>query len=241
MKLVAIFLFFIVLMACSLTSEPIPPYTIDTAIANTLIAQAKATVSSEVVGSPTRVLTSEPLPTSIPNSTNTPRPTSTPRPTTPPSLGTINYPYPYMEEVNLIQNDKAEFSMQIVDLIRGEEAFRIILLANQFNDKPPQGMEYVLIKIRIRMTGGSGVVQLDNSDIATISNGQIFGGLDFSVCCLDSVNYQELEANLISIGAETEGWVARPVFIIDTKPMIAININTFIPDVEDGLFFALAP
>ena len=46
-----------------------------------------------------------------------------------------------------------DWQISIQEVIRGEDAWAIILDTNQFNDPPPHGMEYLLIKVRGRYIG----------------------------------------------------------------------------------------
>lgn len=49
--------------------------------------------------------------------------------------------------------------MQVLEVIRGEEAWARILEANQFNDPAPEGHEYILINVRIKYIGDAAEAQ----------------------------------------------------------------------------------
>ncbi len=46
-----------------------------------------------------------------------------------------------------------EWWVQVAEVVRGEEAWRRIEGANLFNDPPAEGMEYVLVRVRVRYIG----------------------------------------------------------------------------------------
>ena len=195
-------------------------------------------------------------PTAAPRSTDTPRPTSTPRPTntpvpptaTPtatPVWGTLDAPFPLGEEAHLsmrvrVIDNLSDFSIQVADVIRGDEANRIVYTANMFNDEPPQGTSWMLVKVIVTLNDGGPLV-IDASDFAVVSGGQIFGGLDIQAvaCCTEEVGYPELHATIASPGTTVEGWIVRPVFVDDEKPLLALGINPLYPDLSDGIYFAL--
>jgi hypothetical protein len=46
-----------------------------------------------------------------------------------------------------------DWEVTILDTLRGQDAWIMILDANQFNDPPEEGMEYILVKARARNIG----------------------------------------------------------------------------------------
>ncbi|NJN17910.1 MAG: serine/threonine protein kinase [Oscillochloris sp.] len=44
------------------------------------------------------------------------------------------------------------WEVRVVEQIRGENAFRLMRDANRFNDRPPDGFEYLLLKLEVRTT-----------------------------------------------------------------------------------------
>ena len=52
-----------------------------------------------------------------------------------------------------IMTTSENWQVQILEQIRGEEALATLLAVNQFNDPPPKGMEYVMVKIWVRYIG----------------------------------------------------------------------------------------
>lgn len=134
-------------------------------------------------------------PTATPAPTNTPEPTPTPTPL-PIGLSRSN-PYPRSELVAA-----PNWDIQVLDVIRGEEAWTMIQSANQFNDPAPEGMEYVLISIHAKST-------YDDSEEHSI------GRSDFNLTGDNLISYgpasvvvpdPELDGRVFT-GGEAEGWV----------------------------------
>ena len=241
MKLIH-FAIIILLFIAACNSPPENEQASETNFAEAVIAEVTRIAASQPVTPtftplPTSTLTETPMPTQTPIPTK--RFTNTPKATPTPVTGTFNNPYPYGMNAPLSYND-VNLHFQIVDVIRGYEANSIVKLANMFNEDPPEGMEYVLVRINLEYSGGEGALKVSDSYFSSISSGNVFGWLDVSACCLQSVNYPELEATLISPGAKADGWIARFVFIDDPKPMIALLQSNW-DDINEGIFWAITP
>lgn len=227
--------------ACAPAALPTadPAVVLETAVAQALQATAQA-------ASPTPKSTATPRPTSTPAATRTPRPTvptRTPRPTSTPDYGTAaSNPFPFGYEVSLTRsengNEVTDWTLQVLEVIRGEEADRLVHRANQFNDPPPAGTSWMFVKVKVTLVSGQ-VLTFDDSDAAILSGGQLFVGFDFSACCTDDVGYPEIDAKIAAPGYSSEGWIIRPVMLDDEKPLLVLNVDMFNPSIEDGLFFAL--
>jgi hypothetical protein len=179
--------------------------------------------------------------TQTPSGTNTPQPTRTPRSSPTPKVGTLDMPYPYEREVPLaytLLGNKSYFTVQVLNVIRGDEANAIVKKANQFNDDPPAGTSWMLVKVNVMLTDGS-PLKLTSYDIGVISGGQIFAGLDFSVCCTEEMGYGELDANIALPGTSVFGWVIRPVVLTDEKPLLAFGLKSYNQDLDKAIFVAL--
>lgn len=164
-----------------------------------------------------------------------------PRPTSTPSVGTARNPYPYGETENFTftaaDGSKGEYSIQAVKVIRGPEAGLDVIRANMFNKKAPDGMEYVLIELKVTLI--SGHVQLSDTDFYVASDGQIFGGtFSIGVCCLDSVGFPTLDVNLFQPTSKT-GWIAQTVFIDDSNPLLALKSSGYTANPDADFFFAI--
>lgn len=209
-------------------------------------AQIEATVSARltqvaiipvaVTALPAEVLTAVPQPTVTPRPTSTPNPTKPPRPTsTPePEMGTRKDPHPLGFSAGLIQAGKLEFEITFTDVKRGDKAWSVIYSANQFNDKPPEGMEYIVATVEVAYTGADeGPLSLELSDWSVVTNGQALDwGSVPSVCCLTS----EFDDIKLFSGGKAKGIMAWPVYQEDLFPMLVIGMGN---DGTGGVYFAL--
>jgi hypothetical protein len=199
--------------------------------------------SSRALASETPEANSVVISTNTPAGTNTPKPTQTPRPTATPKLGTLDNPYPYGVEAPLTHtsnSQRSNFTIQVLNRIRGDDANNIIHTANTFNDDPPAGTSWMLVQVKVTLTDGS-AFKITSHDVSVISGGQIFGGFDFSACCTEDMGFPELDASIALPGTSVEGWVIRPVFLTDEKPLLALGINTYQPNMNKGIFLSLHP
>lgn len=141
-------------------------------------------------------------PTKIAEISSTPKPTETPEP--------VNTPTPLpigLSRANpLPKSDLViapNWEIQVLEMIRGDEAWQALKAANMFNEVAPEGMEYILIKLHVKSTYA-------DSDEHTI------GGCDFEVTGDLLTKYScgmalivepdpQLDATLYT-GGEAEGW-----------------------------------
>lgn len=138
-------------------------------------------------------------PTKIPEPTNTPKPTPVPPTATPPPVGlSRSNPYPRSEPISA-----PNWDLKVLEVVRGDEAWKAIRAANQFNDPAPEGMEYLLVKLHVK-------------SIYADSDEHTIGGGDFAVTGDRLIRYSsafavepdpQLDAKLFT-GGESEGWVA---------------------------------
>lgn len=157
---------------------------------------------------PTDTPTDEPLPTADPTPTD--EPTATP---VPPLGMSRSNPYPIDSLVKA-----PNWDIQILEVIKGDEAWAQIQAANQFNEPSPEGMEYLLVKIKATST---------YSDAESHS----IDGNDFAVTGDRFVYYQrasivppepELSAELFP-GGETEGWIPFTVGVGEGSLMVVVD------------------
>jgi hypothetical protein len=157
------------------------------------------------------------------------------------SLGSMESPFPFGSPASLtytLDSQVSEYSLSVLDVIRGDQANAIVYNANMFNQEPPVGTSWMLVRINITLNKGS-AFSLNSADMAIVSEGQFFAGVQFGVCCTQNIGYPELNANIAVPGTSVEGWIVRPVILNDNKPLLALNINPYKPDLTKGLFFAL--
>lgn len=148
-----------------------------------------------------------------------------------PDLGDRDMPNPMGQPVELVMGGEIEFTMMVLEVIRGDIAFQRIRAANQFNDPPPPGFEFILIYIEISYTGNDrGVLEIGKFDMSMVTDGRIITYDDtftYSPCCIEP----DFELELLQ-GGTGAGWVALPVSIDDTEPLLLIGGS-------DGIYFSL--
>jgi hypothetical protein len=160
----------------------------DEQAAETVVEEEQEPATSTPVPEPTETIPPTPVPT------DTPQPTPTPMP--------VGYsralPFAPGETVS-----SESWEVQVLETVRGEEAWNKIIAANQFNDPPPEGMEYISILAHAK-------------NISTSDDALQISASDFNVTGEDNVLYgrayisepePELDAELFSDG-ETEGWMS---------------------------------
>lgn len=158
----------------------------------------------------------------------TPLPTNTPPG---PVLGERGNPYPVGQTAVLTQGGSLEFELAVQEVIRGEAALQRIQQANQFNDPPPEGFEFVLVYVEVSYTGADeGMLEIGKFDTSVVTNGRVIAYSDtftYSPCCLDP----EFEIALLS-GGTAGGWLALPTSLDDPAPLLLLG---------DSLYFSLTP
>jgi len=198
---------------------------IQTAIAQT---QSAYTSTPDVA----RVSTAAPVP-----ATPTPPPTATPTPSPIPKTGSANSPIPIGQKGTLTDAlSGGTFDLQVDEVLRGSRAIYLIQQASTKNLNPPQGMEYVLVRATVTLDAGN--LNLSDLDFVVVSNGNLSDSFSSPVCCMAAVGYQMLHADLSSLGASTDGWIARMAYVNDPKPLLAYRIGN---SLSNAVFFSLSP
>ncbi|CAN5805771.1 hypothetical protein BH23CHL2_BH23CHL2_18930 [soil metagenome] len=173
--------------------------------------------------------TSPPEPTDTPEPTNTPEPpaTSTPEPIEP-GRGRSN-PLPFGEAG---RTPDGNWEVQILEVVRGQAAYDMLLVANQFNDPPEPGFEYVLFNIRAVNTSESAEPQeISYFDFDLTGDARVRWGTTFVVR-----PEPELDAELFS-GGEATGWIAQTARV-DEQNLILIYEPAVSFDEGDEIFMA---
>jgi|FaiFalDrversion2_1042247.scaffolds.fasta_scaffold02656_1 hypothetical protein len=140
-------------------------------------------------------------PTTVPEPTNTPKPTPVLPTATPQPVGfSRSNPYPRSELVHA-----PNWDVQVLEVKRGEEAWKDIKAANMFNKAAPEGMEYLLVKLRVKSTYADN----DEHSISGCDFGVTGDRLILYTCDMAMVVEPEpkLDARLFT-GGEAEGWSA---------------------------------
>jgi hypothetical protein len=110
------------------------------------------------------------------------------------------------------------WDVQVVDVVRGDPAWQALAATNQFNDPAPEGMEYLLVRLRVKSTYadneehniGSGDFDVTGDRLALYSS------------ALAVAPDPELNADLRT-GGETEGWVPYLVGQGEGNLMLVVN------------------
>lgn len=177
------------------------------------------------------VVTATPLPT--PKASPTPRATATPEA---PEVGTVTKPVPVGESVDLVSTsedgEQQEVTITVLEVIRGDEALQRIMAANQFNDRPPEGYDFVMALIEATAPeSNSGLVEISKYSAATVIDGRIleYFDMDYLPCCLDP----DFDIQLLP-GGTGQGWLALPAAVDELNPLMLIGSP------EGGVYFSLA-
>ncbi len=104
-----------------------------------------------------------------------------------------------------------DWEMSVVEVIRGPEAWNMVLAANQFNDPPADGFEYVAIKVYVHNIG--------TKDEATDINKYSFNTTGSAGILHDVPSVVEPEPALsVSLypGGEFEGWIIMLAAVNET-------------------------
>jgi hypothetical protein len=115
---------------------------------------------------------------------------------------------------------KVTYEVEMIELVSGDEAWSVVRNANQFNDAPGDGKEYILAKFRIKIisTEEDEPYDINHAKFSVVSGGGVEYTDFISVAGLNP----DLRANLYE-GAEHVGWT---YFIVDTDdeaPVVALD------------------
>jgi hypothetical protein len=114
---------------------------------------------------------------------------------------------------------------QVKEQIQGQEALSLLLDVNQFNDLPPEGMEYVMVKVWVRYIGtDSEGVQVGSLDFDVIGRSQTVFERESTV--LPAPDFPGL---LLYPDGDYEGWIAY--FVAQDEKGLSL---IFDPDTGDG-------
>jgi len=221
-RIIAFFVAFILLSACTPSQAAI-----QTAIAQTQSAYTP-TPSLGNIAATTPVL-----------ATLTPPSTDTPTASLIPKVGSMDSPIPFNQKGTLTDPlSGGTFDLQVQQVVRGAEAIYLIQQASTKNLNPPQGMEYILIKVSVTLDAGD--LNINGFDFLVDSNGNLSDSFSSPVCCMTNVGYQIFSADLSTLGASTDGWIARMAYINDPKPLLAYRTSVS-NDMSNATFFSLTP
>jgi hypothetical protein len=120
--------------------------------------------------------------------------------------------------------------VQVKDIIRGEQAWKMVREANSFNDTAPEGREYLLAKINFRLLdiADGKALDLNHAMFDLVSSEGREYGMELIVAPDPTIS-----ANLYK-GASNEGWAVFLVGINDINPKITFGRNY---DGTGGIWF----
>ena len=214
---------------------------VEEAIAATLAAMATETAGQALADTTTPIpsagATSQPSHT--PSAIDTPPPTNTPGPTSVPTqegLGSRGNPYSVGEAAPMFMDRKLEFTLTVVEVLRGDPAWERILDASDYNDPAPEGFEWVMARIEVSYTGqDEGLLEISESDFAVVTKGRVLGYMDIWTYTPSGLE-PKLDVSLFP-GGSAEGWIAVPVALDDPSPLLAVGLSAGV----GGVFFSLTP
>jgi hypothetical protein len=128
-----------------------------------------------------------------------------------------------------------DWELTIVEVVRGDEAWTTVQEANQFNDPPEEGMEYIAIRASTRYIGTEDKPRaVDASFFNSMDDGNVLYDLPVVV---DPV--PALEATLYP-GGEYEGWVTLQA-AQDATGLLAVFEPPFAMTSSSRRFLSLEP
>lgn len=149
-------------------------------------------------------------------STEIAEPTSVPEPTPTPQLE------PGMSRNNpLTITDVVEaphWTIEVLEVVRGDEAWGMVQAANQFNEPPSTGMQYVLVRLKATST----YADADSHLISQADFGLTGDRLILYDYASVVVPEPELNAELFT-GGETEGWVGFMAGADESQLMLVVD------------------
>jgi len=151
-------------------------------------------------------------------------PTITPEPTpsvTPDEKGSVKNPYGINEKVTLDTGGKS-YDFSIVKVIRGSEANFIVKDANTFNEVPGDGLEYLLVNVKVAYTQGKEAEYIAYTDFILYSDNVEY---NYQSTVLPK-DYRVLNGGNVMPGGIKEGWLAY-VIPIGKEAIIGFRPNVF--------------
>jgi len=221
-RVIVFFIITIMLSACAPSQAAI-----QTAIAQT---QSAYTSTPDLVN----IISATPV-----LATLTPPPTATPTQSPIPKVGSIDSPIPFNQEGTLTDVPSgATFDLQVQQVVRGQRAGYLVQQASMLNLNPPQGMEYILIDVKVTLDSGN--LNLSDYGFIVDSNRNLSDSFSSPVCCMTNVGYRVLQVDLSSLGSSTDGWIVRMAYSDDPKPLLAYRAGIGF-DMSNAVFFSLTP
>lgn len=128
-----------------------------------------------------------------------------------------------------------DWVVTVEEVLRGEEAWTRIVAHNQFNDPPPEGLEYALAFVRMRHIG--------DGDVPYLASDAFFIGTEGAEA-VEQPSVVDPEPNLHAIlfpGGASVGWVVVTVAegSVDARMAFKHSVGSFLPDDFNTRYFEL--
>lgn len=219
--IVLLVIMFVIVLSVGACSEAPSEDDIQTAIANT---------ANAVTPTNTDVPTNTSVPTNTTEPTETPMPTRTPVPTNTAQNqpGSRSNPFSFGEPGTFVKDGDKEFTVAVVEVLRGQDAYDRVMRANSFNDDPPEGFEYVLVKLSVNYIQGPSPDDMleisyniwgNDYEMGCVSNNQIVTEVPW-VSGLEP----EIDFRLFP-GAQAEGYLALYCESGDENPLLYFGVD----------------
>ena len=124
-----------------------------------------------------------------------------------------------MGESIVLTSDDNTYEVSILDVIRGDKANNLVKSANQFNEEPASGYEYLLVKVKVAYTEGKDPVDISYRDFKVYADG---AETTQPFSTVYSNEFIKLDTGNIMPGGNKEGWVSFTV-PQDKKAVIAFQ------------------
>jgi len=153
---------------------------------------------------PTPAPTNTPEPTATPKATATRRPTSTPAPTATPEVASRDNPHPLGDGIVVDLTDGGTIGIGVNKVVTGADALAMLRRANQFNDAPGEGNQFILARVYVKVEppAPESFNSWDPSFWSVVANGRAVDGQAFQAAVMPK---PEFKGEIIPPG-EIEGW-----------------------------------
>lgn len=129
-----------------------------------------------------------------------------------------------INEVVTLESTGSTYDFSVVKVIRGTQADSTVRGANEFNEKPATGYEYLLVDMKVAYTKGQNAVYMSNLDFKAYCD-NVESKSSFAVLPKDYITYDG--GNVMPSGVK-EGWV------LYTVPQGKEVIMGYQPNMIDG-------
>ncbi|GEM_PF-4374336 len=118
-----------------------------------------------------------------------------------------------------------DVKLEVLDVIRGREANEDVARASPFNEGPPAGYEYLLVRIKVTLLDGRGNFSLNPLFFRAEFDGEA-AGVKLMVYPRDK---PLLRAHELSPGESESGWLA---FVVRRGSEVKLQLRPLLPEPE---------